>query len=422
MTARVENSAAPEVKTSNAFSALLDKNSDFLMENSESAALNSFEFHVPPVKDEKAPRVSGRANKASLESLMDKPKVFSSPLSSPAVPVTAAAKATTMVTETSVPKGKPPVSNDMDTTPVHENEAEAVTRPNPNAPTSPATSVEPSISDEMDLIRVELTKVSPEMAAMVERLISRMSAEIEDLKKQFFLTSNVPSKRPHEKAQSPSTAKKPPVDIAARNKSLTEAWEAKPTLNGNKRVCTDPIDDAHLNPEDDQFMVVHMSGFDLLPNEHRATPIAVLSEKFDLAPHAIINVSPIGPQLQELHIIASKLPNLRDAVAKTNGRLKISTKLDPRLPCPDNKDPNAHAECTARFRERLNREIARLSATKSRRLQSLADFLGQYRDEGLRLSAPRPRPRRMQMYASAFIDETVFDQSASESTMVTDKI
>ena len=58
---RVENFAAPEVKTSNAFSALLGKANVFPMQNSESANPNSLEFHVPPILDEKAPRVSGRA-------------------------------------------------------------------------------------------------------------------------------------------------------------------------------------------------------------------------------------------------------------------------------------------------------------------------------------------------------------------------
>ena len=93
---------------------------------------------------------------------MDKPKVFRLPSVPRQFQLLQPQKLQPWSPRPPSQKGKPPVSNDMDTTPVHENEAEAVTRPNPNAPTSPATSVEPSISDEMDLIRVELTKVSPE--------------------------------------------------------------------------------------------------------------------------------------------------------------------------------------------------------------------------------------------------------------------
>ena len=92
------------------------------------------------------------------------------------------------------------------------------------------------------------------------------------------------------------------------------------------------------------------------------------------------------------------------------------------MPSNGLSDPDAISQSTARFRERLNRDIARLSQTRSHRLRSLAEFLEQYRDEGLRISAPRPRPRRQQLFASAFLDEAVFDQAASAPTMVADKI
>ena len=418
---RVENFAAPAAKSSNSFSALMVNDNDSEMKNSNPSGLNCADFHVPPVQDKPDVRKSSRTTKASPESLKDETKVFSSPLGSSAVKSTAAAFAPSVVNETKATLASTLPTNDMDTSHVQDSS---------NANTSPPIRTELSLSEEMAFISSEIAKFSPHMAAVVENFMARVSSEIETLKNSLSfasLTSNVPAavlatsgKRPHTK--SAHTANRPPVDIAARNKALVAAWEAKPTLNGNKRVCTDPIDDQHLNPEDDQFMIVHMSGFDLLPNEHRATPTAILTEKFGLAPHSIVNVSPMGPQLQELHIIASKLPSLREAVSKTNGRLKISTKLDPRLPALDTTDPNALAESNARFKERMNRDIARLSATNSRRLKSLADFLAQYRDEGLRKSEPRTRPRRMQMYASAFFDEAVFDQPAFAPTMVADQI
>ena len=114
----------------------------------------------------------------------------------------------------------------------------------------------------------------------------------------------------------------------------------------------------------------------------------------------------MGPQIQELHIVASKLSDLQAAVAKTQGALKLSTKLDPRMPPNGSQETNAITESTRYFRDRLDREIYRLSKTKSHRLQNLADFLVLYKESGLRISAPRRR--RAPMFASAFLDEAVF--------------
>lgn len=189
-----------------------------------------------------------------------------------------------------------------------------------------------------------------------------------------------------------------------KNKLLAESWESRGRTS--KRLCADPTSDIHLANEDESFMVVHMAGFDLMRDEPRATISAVLSEKFGLSPLAIINVSPMAPKLQELHIITSKLPDLRAAIAKSNGALKLSTRLDARNPGVDSSDDNVIAASKARFCTRLDREINRLSSSPSRRLKDLADFLVAYKIDGTRQSAPRPR--RSTVYASAFVDDAVF--------------
>ena len=275
----------------------------------------------------------------------------------------------------------------------------------------------------------QLKDASPELAQLISSIFNRFQSELDTLKSSVaaidlahppvsyasaassttdaFATAG---KRPHSVHRKPT-----PVDLKVRNKSLCAAWESKPTINGRKRLCTDPTNDNHLNENaEEQFMVVHLAGFDLHRNEHRATPAAVLTEKFDLAPDCIINVSSMGPQIQELHIVASKLSDLQAAVAKTQGALKLSTKLDPRMPPNGSQETNAITESTRYFRDRLDREIYRLSKTKSHRLQNLADFLVLYKESGLRISAPRRR--RAPMFASAFLDEAVF------VPMVPDKI
>jgi hypothetical protein len=206
----------------------------------------------------------------------------------------------------------------------------------------------------------------------------------------------------------------------AKEKALTQAWENM-TPNGRKRLCPAPTEDSHLISGDDSIMVVHLAGFDLRRGEKPATVSAVLTQKFGLAPKSIVNVSPMGPQLQELHIVASRIEDLRLAVSRTEGALKLSTKLDARLPPLGALDPQAITESNSRFCERINREITRLSKSNSRTLCHLADFLALYRDKDLRISAPRPHQRRQQFFASAFLDETVFEQSASAPTMVADK-
>lgn len=136
-------------------------------------------------------------------------------------------------------------------------------------------------------------------------------------------------------------------------------------------------------------MVVHLAGFDL-GKYRRETVTAVLEVEFGLAPSTIINVSPIAPELQELHIIASRFPDLVAAVAKTNDALRISSILDARKSLfVATEVEYVIAEAKARFDKRLDLDIARLSVCKSSRLRDLAEFLILYKNEGVRKSAPR---------------------------------
>ena len=189
----------------------------------------------------------------------------------------------------------------------------------------------------------------------------------------------------------------------AKNKLLADSWAGR----NNKRLCAAPTSDIHLSQEPESFMVVHMAGFDLMRDEPRATVSAVLCEKFGLTPSVIVNVSPMAHKVQELHIITSKLPELRAAVAKSNGTLKLSTCLDARNPGYESTDPGTIADSNARFSARLDRDVGRLSRSPSRRLRDLADFLVAYKLEGTRQSAPRPR--QSLIYASAFINDDAFN-------------
>ena len=419
---RVENFAPPPPNLSNSFTALADKPIEILGKNSDSSESNLVACEELTLSDNPSKRTSARSNKATTESLKDEQKVFSAINRPTAVPGTAASSAPssvpTAVSSTAAPPA-PPMSNDMDLSPVEG-----------NSPAPPAVQLV-TMANAMSHVRERLSQSDPDLAVMIETLFRRMSGEIDSLRNSLtfanitskVLTASAPSpigtgiKRPH------ANVGKSSVDYVARNKALVEAWEMKPTLiGGHKRVCTAPTDDPHLNPEEERFMVVHLSVFDLQKGEHRATPTAVLIEKFNLAQHTILNVSPMGPRIQELHIMASKLGSLQAAVARTEGALKLTTKLDPRTCSLGSQDPDAIAKSTAYFKERVSYDIARLSKTNSRRLRSLADFLIQYRDEGLRTSAPINRPRRQQFFASAFLDEAVFDQAASAPTMVAEKI
>lgn len=55
---------------------------------------------------------------------------------------------------------------------------------------------------------------------------------------------------------------------------------------------------------------------------------AVVNKKFGLIPSKIVNLSLMAPKLQELYSISSKLPELRVAIAKSDGALELSTHLD----------------------------------------------------------------------------------------------
>ena len=77
------------------------------------------------------------------------------------------------------------------------------------------------------------------------------------------------------------------------------------------------------------------------------------------------------------------------------------------MPKMESKDPEAITVSTRYFNDRLDREIYRLSRSRVHRLQKLAEFLVEYRDTGRRISAPRER--RGPGFASAWIDDDVFD-------------
>lgn len=118
-------------------------------------------------------------------------------------------------------------------------------------------------------------------------------------------------------------------------------------------------------------------------------------------PYTIINVSPISPDCQELHILESRWPDLIKAVAKTNGLLKVGF-MDASAPGYETSDEDAIAKAKDRFRKRLDGDIARLSDAKSRRLRDLAAFLVIYKNEGMLKSEPRGKPEMSEYLKAAF--------------------
>lgn len=171
-----------------------------------------------------------------------------------------------------------------------------------------------------------------------------------------------------------------------KTKLLADSWEAR--SRANNRLCADPSSGIHMmTQENESFTVVHLAGFDLMRDEPRATISAVLKEKFGLPSSVIINVSPIAPKLQELHIISSKLPELKAAVNRSNVALQLSTRLDASRPGVDSTDDTAIADSKAKFSARLDREITRLPSSPACRLKDMAEFLVDYKLHGTRQSS-----------------------------------
>ena len=417
---RIEKFSSPAKK--NSF-ASLSTTTDL---NSEINEYSDFAFTAAPVCDSKAQlskslpmaddsnfslvRTSSRLNKASTASMKDSQKVFGNLSSTNKLPaVVRTADSSETIAE---------ATHDVTMDAALEEASEALP---PLAPIDIAQ-LEAMSSSICEVFR----EVDPKTTTVLSQILSNLFSKIQSLETALQVrTAEAPkivsyaaaaSVAPKRTFHTEFRSKLAEATTApARNKVLSESWEAR-GLN-NKRLLLDRASDAHLLQEDESFMVVHMAGFDLLRDEPRATVSAVLIEKFGLNPATIVNISPIAPKLQELHIVSSRLSDLRAAVAKSNGVLKVSTCLDASKPGFESFDSNILAESKARFNNRLERDIKRLSSSHSRRLRDLSDFLFAYKKEGTRQSTPRPR--RSAMYASAFLDDALFQ--ASEPSMVVEQ-
>jgi hypothetical protein len=203
------------------------------------------------------------------------------------------------------------------------------------------------------------------------------------------------------------------TDKATKNHILNDSWVARIT----KRARPEPIADPHFQDEPPRYEIVHLAGFDLLRDEPHATISAVMNTHYALPLDTIVNVSPMAPKLQELVVDSRRLSALKAAVAKSEGKLKISCILDALLPGYSFTDPKVIEESLSRFNSpRLDREIQRLHKSPSRRLREVSDFLVLYKNEDIHKFMPRTKSP---IFASAFVDEYLF--RPLETPMVVDK-
>lgn len=284
---------------------------------------------------------------------------------------------------------------------------------------------EPQSSNEKVDLSLEASKAlcdqvknyNPELANALENFHKEIIQRLNTLEARIEKTSkNLPAKPTFASvtAQAPikfTTAIRTTImestDRQARQKALVAQWESRPGYNGAKRLC----EDNEQPQEPETFSIVHLYGIELKRDEHRSLPSAILSEKYGLPSDSILNVSSIAYKLQEIHLPTSKLAALQTAVQNSNGALKLSLKLDARLP---GDDTSTHEESISRFNSRVDREITRLSKSPSKKLRALADFLVEYKATGAKTSTPRPRRRTI--YASAFLDENFMNiDSISDS-------
>lgn len=232
----------------------------------------------------------------------------------------------------------------------------------------PLDSIPKMLSLLIELNKSQDTLIKQQTAKIQQLEAALLARKIEDPKP----VASVPTV-PVPRAKAPTTA-------------VTPAEVPKPNKTDETTTVTASFPAALV---DETFLVVHLAGFNLQRKWPRETVTAVLEANYGLTPFTIVNVSPMAPELQELHIFASRLPDLAAAVAKTDGALLLSASLDPSKPGYETADESVIAEAKARFCKRLDGDIARLSASKSRRLRDLAAFLISYKNDGTRRSTPR---------------------------------
>jgi hypothetical protein len=358
-------------------------------------------------------RTSKRANKATTEALKDAQKVFTLAQ----CPKTTAPTAGPNPAEAIASQIDAPME-DMGTT-----HAQDVDMANDIGTVDAPTVIEQQASPEdMSAMLDPIRGNFPEIASTIQTMIEALVSEVQALKKQLssgpkpssyaaVVRENVTKRKINDDLRAKLAEA---VDKPTKTQILADTWSTR----NNKRTCTEPQADPHLSDEPVQFEIVHMAGFDLMKDEPRATISAVLNKKFDVPLDTIINVSPMAPKLQELVIDSRRLDSLRSAIARSGGNLKLSTKLDARLPGFDTTDTKILEDSLSRFNIRVDREIQRLHQSPSRRLKDVADLLVAYKRDGTRKSAPRSR--RSPIFASAFIDEAIL--SSAGSAMVAEQI
>ena len=343
-------------------------------------------------------RTSKRATKASLESLKDSQKVFTLAKRPEIVPTAGTSPAESIAATAEEPQ---PPTEDVDM-----------------VDDSHAPERKPSPSELLENIRDQFPDVALALQAVIEGLVSKVAS----LEKQL---AEKPVPPTYASALSANAAKRKmsdelrkklseAADKPAKTQILADSWASR----SHKRNCVEPAADPHIAEEEDTLEVVHLAGFDLMRDEPRATIAAVLNKHYELPLDTIVNVSPIAPKLQELVISSKRLDSLRSVVARSGGALKMTTKLDARLPGYETSDTKILADSLARFNTRLDREIERLHKSPARKLKEAADLLVAYKRDGTRKSTPRAR--RSPIFASAFLDEESF--SPASTAMVTEQI
>jgi hypothetical protein len=340
-------------------------------------------------------RVSKRANKASLESLKDSQKTF---------------------TLSSTYTASPPAAETCSA----ETSADSNDDVELNSPQSDSSKANETVEQQavsiLDAIKTTCPEAAEALQALLTGLMNRikcMEQQLVDTKAPTTYASAVDKLSGKRKLTSELRLKlTEATDKATKNHILNDSWVTRIT----KRARPEPIADPHFQDEPPRYEIIHLAGFDLLRDEPRATISAVMNTHYALPLDTIVNVSPMAPKLQELVVDSRRLSALKAAVAKSEGKLKISCILDARLPGYSSTDPKVIEESLSRFNSRLDREIQRLHKSPSRRLREVSDLLVLYKNEDIRKSMPRTKSP---IFASAFVDEDLFHPT--ETTMVVDK-
>ena len=158
--------------------------------------------------------------------------------------------------------------------------------------------------------------------------------------------------------------------------------------------------------------LVHIHGFCFNTGSPISLFAATMEVKFKFPRKHILNVSPISHNIAEVVIYEDTYEDLRAALKTPGCTLLLSNTLDARAPLSERISSE---DARKFFHNRIDKEIARLKATKNPLLSRVTDLLVLYKTDGTRFLTQESRPTPI--YMSAFLEIAVSSEIPPPAAM-----